>query len=233
MDEIIIGYALEAVLFIVLISIYAITVGTLLPRLLLKTKYIPGAPTDRGLRKYVFPEGRGVVYEPHPSIRKYVKLYVLFVKDGAKYIRCKLADSVSFFGYAVAVFDNQNRVIDVVKVNDTVFSDGTSKSVRLPKETSYVGFILYSVNGKRILAKEPFEYDLKKKRAFVAVVSILSSLMAVALRAVTLYVIEIVDEYASLVDIEINVLLTLLVGAVAGFICAHASVRKNWKRIIG
>ena len=233
MEEMIIRYALEAVLFLVFVSIYVFAVGTLLPRIFLKIKYTPGAPTDRGLRKYVFPEGRGIVYEPHPSIRRFVKLYILFVKDGAKYVRCKLADSVSFFGYAAVVFDNQNRVIDVVKVNDTVFADGTSRSVRLPKETSYIGFVLYSVNGKRLLGKEPFEYDAVKKKRFYIAMAAASAVMAVALRAATVSVIGIMGEYFDLVDISINILATLLVGIGAGLLCARSTVRKNWKNIVG
>ena len=232
MIEMITEYALEAVLLLVLIFAYTLTVGTLLPRWLLKLEYIPGAPTDRGLRKYVFPEGRGISYEPHPSVRKYVKQYILFVKDGSKYIKCKVADSVGFFGYAAVVFNNQNKVIDVVRVNETVSQDGTTRSVSLPKETSYIGFVLYSVNGKRVLENAPFEYHAGKKRAFIALVSLLSGAVALGLRGVITRVFTVLGEYIDLVDIEINPILTLTVGVLAGAMCATHTVRANRRRMV-
>lgn len=232
MDELIIGYILEAVLVLIFISLYTYVVGSWLPKYLLKIKYIPGTTTDRGLRKYRFPEGRGVVYEPNPSIRKYVSLYMLFVKDGAKYIKCKLADNVGFFKYAAVVFDNQDKVIDVIKVNDTS-SNGMSKSVMLPTGASYVSFVLYSVNGKNILGKEPFEYDVKKKRAFVACVAIATTFMALAMRFVTFRILDIVGEYLDLIDMEISVILTIAVGIIVGILGAHASLRANWQKRVG
>lgn len=228
--DMIIGYVLEAILMFFVFFAYAFVVGTVLPKRLLKVNYLPGMPSDRGLRKYVFPEGRGIVYEPHPSARKHVLLYMLFVKDGVKYIRCKLDESVGFFSYRVVAFDNQNRMLDVISVKDTALANGTSRSVTLPKDTSYVAFVLCSVNGKRILKSEPFAYDEKLKKIFIAATTVLTALMAIAMRSIVLRIVDIASEYADLIDIKINVILTLLVGVVIGFVGARTSVRKNWEK---
>ena len=125
-----------------------------------------------------------------------------------------------------------NNVIDVVRVNETVSQDGTTRSVSLPKETSYIGFVLYSVNGKRVLENAPFEYHAGKKRAFVALVRLLSGAVAVGLREIVMKVLAVVGEYGDLVDIEINPILTLTVGVLAGVMCATRTVRVNRRRMV-
>jgi hypothetical protein len=227
--EVIVKYVLEAILISLVFFAYTFVVGTVLPKRFLKIVYLPGGPTDRGLRKYVFPEGRGIVYEPNPSVRKYVTLYILFVKDGVKYIRCKLDGAVGFLSYKVVAFDNQNNMLDVISVSDTALSDGTSRSVMLPKDTSYVAYVLCSVNGKRILKAEPFAYDESLKRIFVISVTVLTALMALAMRSMTLNVWGIISEYVALVEMKISVILTIAVGIAAGLLGARRSVRKNWK----
>lgn len=134
-------------LFLVGIVAYALVMKNVLPRLLLKGRYRVEDKLGRGLKKYVFPSGRGVVYEPHPSIRKYIKRYALIVNDGYKYIKCQIDRQVKSFSYTVIMLNNKNKVIDVLDVNEHAGDDTESQAVLIHHETSYVGIILRSVNG--------------------------------------------------------------------------------------
>lgn len=233
MIELILGYIIEAMLYLFSMTIYVFVVGSVLPRYLLKLRYLIGEPTDRGLRKYVFPGGRGVSYEPHPNIRKYVTLYVLFAKDGVKYIRLKAREDISRISYAAVVFDSENRVVDVVKVSDTPGESGYTRSVMLPKEASYVSLLVYSVDGKRLIKTQQFAYSENKKRLFILSVVACTVAEAFVLRSFALKILEYVGEYVKLAPMEISVFATIVASTLIGLSGALITISKNRKREVG
>lgn len=149
-----IGLVIKTICFLVLfifeIILYLVVTGTVLPSIFMKVRCSIKASRDRGMKKYTFPEGRAVAYEPEPSARKYVHRYVLFVSEGYKYLKCRVDEAVGYINYTVVMFNNKNKVIDVIDVKERDLKDAETGAVRLHPDTSYISLIPNSVNGVRI-----------------------------------------------------------------------------------
>ena len=120
-----------------------------IPKHLLKIRYSVSGKLGRGLKKMVYPEGRAVVYEPHPSVRKYINKYLLFTVDGYKYLQSKIGEGVKTYTASIVVFDSKNRVIDNFEITENV-STSLSQPVKLHHKTSHIAYILTSVNGAEL-----------------------------------------------------------------------------------
>lgn len=135
-----------SILYLMFLIAYIGVISDILPKHLLRITYDTGDKLGRGLKKMVYPDGRAVVYEPHPSVRKYISKYLLFTMDGYKYLQSKIEDGVRSYTADIVCFDNRNRVIDVLEIHESAGTpDGNS--ARLHHKTSYVAYILTSVNG--------------------------------------------------------------------------------------
>lgn len=145
--------------------------------------------SDRGLQKYTYPDGRGVSYEPHPSIRKYIQRYILFTSNGYKFFKCRLDTEVKHTDFSVIMFNNKNRVIDVLDVKVTNNLGNESKMLQLHKDTSYVSVVLDSVNGMAIEHPKTFECKVWKLLAYVFAASMLNFLQLLFIR----WVIDVYD----------------------------------------
>ncbi len=108
---------------------------------------------DRGLLRVRFPEGRGVVCEPSPRVRRYIPRYALFTSEGSKYIRCRVDRRVNYIRYDVVTFDRRGRLLDVLEVAERLSSEGATRAVRLPTDTAYACVIPRKVDGE-YLGKE-------------------------------------------------------------------------------
>ncbi|MBE6684062.1 MAG: hypothetical protein E7592_00215 [Ruminococcaceae bacterium] len=182
----------EILLCLISIAIYVFAVGSVLPSWLLRLRC---SVQDRGLNKYTYPSGRGILYEPHPTLRKYVSSYILFVDNGVKYIRCKATDGVERISYSVAVFDRHGKVIEVLKTTDVIGPAGCTRRVALPKETSYVTLMLDAVNEKKIDSATQLTLDKKKGIAFGGLVVVLTVIEAFIIRAMMLKAVNLVRVY--------------------------------------
>lgn len=147
--EQIIQSILLGVLIILEIILFFVLVATAAPKIL-KNHCAIRQTADRGIKKYLYPNGRAVVYEPHPSFRKYVSQYLLFTEDGYKYLRCKLDAGVESMRYAVVMFNNRNRVIDVIDVEEKKILSDETTPVRLHPDTSYIALIPDEVNRTKL-----------------------------------------------------------------------------------
>ena len=154
---VVVNYFADFVLYIVSLSFYVFLMGKILPAVFLKTKYINGKTHDRGLKKFVHPEGRAVLYEPIPSVRKYVKSYTLFTNNGYKFFQCKTDSFVKELSYDLIQYDNKNRVVDVLKVQEALNEIGKSSPIMLHNATSYISFELIRVNELEF-EQEPHAY---------------------------------------------------------------------------
>lgn len=134
----------------VITAIYVILISSVFPKFILKVRCTEKESRDRGLKKYLFPSGRGVLYAPHPSNRGYVESYALFTHEGYKYVKCRLNENVKRLGYSVIMFNNRDKVIDVIDV-DEIISDGLeTDSLLIHQDTSYISLRINSVNGIEI-----------------------------------------------------------------------------------
>ncbi len=170
--EQIIKIILLGVLGILEIMLYFILVATAAPKIL-KNYCAIRTTSDRGLKKYVYPNGRGIAYEPHPSVRKYVPHYLLFTEDGYKYVRCQLDNGVESIYYSVVMFDRHNRVIDVIDVAETKISDRESRPVMLHADTSYIALILDTVNDVPLKHETVIRCHLWQLAVYSAVMGVL------------------------------------------------------------
>ena len=132
---------------ILVLALYVALVSDILPHLFLKLRCVMRGNLGRGLKKCVFPTGRSVLYEPHPSIRKYINKYLLFTSDGYKYVRCCFDCGVNKISYTVVMLNNNDKVIDVISVTEDVKRHGASANVMLHPDTSYVAVTVSRVNG--------------------------------------------------------------------------------------
>ena len=178
----IIEYSFAGILLMLTsLVLYVFLMSSVLPKWLLRIECSHGAGRDRGLRKYKYPTGRGVVYEPHPSVRKYVNLYALYTHNGYKYFKCKPDISVRRISYDIVIFDNKNRIIDVIGVEENLKSLGTMSTVALPRETSYVSFCLNSVGADSFKPRFSLYYSLKNVLIYGAAVAVVSFAQMLAL----------------------------------------------------
>lgn len=226
----IIRFIMEMLLYMISIAVYVFIVGSILPSRLLCLEYKEGKTNDRGIKKYSFPDGRSIVYEPHPSIRRYVKSYMLFEKDGTKYIRCTIPPEVKSIDYGAVIFDNNNKVVDVVRVSEDVCALEMSGSVKLPTETSYISFLLYEVNGKRIMKERQFDFDAKQKKIFVGITVLLTVIEAFALRFMAISVMDFLKLGDFWFGSSVNALVTLIAAIIIGLVGALLSLKSNSKR---
>ena len=126
----------------------------LYPRWILKPDYRIHRIKDRGIKRYTFPNGRAITYQPALNVRPYIKSYILSCVDGKKNFKCELAPTIVSMRYELLVYDASDKVITVLQVSDDGIRENESKSVLLPAETAYVSLILRRVNGKTV-SKEP------------------------------------------------------------------------------
>lgn len=173
MRVIIVSVATLAVLVAMLV-LYIIVMNAVLPRVFMKMKSDTAQNLGRGLKRYTYPSGRGIVYEPHPSVRKYVEKYALFTNDGYKYLQCRTGKDVSKISYSVVMIDRHDAVIDVLDVSETPKAGKKTAPLLLHQDTSYVALEIKSVNGYGIRNRGMFYYSLPLTVAYFLVTTLVS-----------------------------------------------------------
>lgn len=146
--ELIVAYVAKALVLIISMILYVYLFSTIVPKFIMKLRMVKENTRDRGLKKFVYPNGRSILYETELAVRRYVSSYALYTEDGYKYIKCKAADDVTFLKYDVYAFDNRNNIIDVIGVTESLAQDRYTTAVSLPPDTSYVRFVLRVVDNK-------------------------------------------------------------------------------------
>ena len=203
------------------LSVYTCLVGIVLPTVMLRPVYLLGGTRDRGIKKYKYPEGRAVVYEPHPSVREYLTMYTLFVNEGAKYLRCMAANGIRDVKYTVVLFDNAGKVIDAITVEDTPI-DGKMKSVILPVGTSYASVFVNRANGRALPETKLFAPDAKRGRLFFWVVSIMTVVLALIVRHT---VVMFLETFSS--PFEVDMLFVIVASFLLGALGAKMVISKR------
>ena len=164
--NIVMSYIAKGMLVLVSLSIYILLVGNVYPMLFMRLRRVFGKSADRGIRKYVFPDGRCVVYEPDMKTRGYINQYELFSLKGTKYIKCKIDPAIRELCYYVLVYDNRDKLVDTLKIYESVRKNGFTRSVKLPHDTSYVNIVLYKVNSECVSKELPVSYSMTNVIAY-------------------------------------------------------------------
>ena len=68
----------QIILCLITFIAYVYLLSEILPKYILRINFNVDTYIGRGLEKFVYPEGRAVTYEATPSVRKFVKKYILF-----------------------------------------------------------------------------------------------------------------------------------------------------------
>ncbi|MBE7084806.1 MAG: hypothetical protein E7368_01975 [Clostridiales bacterium] len=135
-------------------ALLALTLGlaviissVILPRMYLKSRYKLIKSEDRGIKKIMEKNGQTLVLEPAVKWRKYIKQYILSERGGKKQLMCKINDEIEYLSYDIALFNNRDKVFDVITIKERIDKEGFTKTVDLPEETSYVALHVNAVDG--------------------------------------------------------------------------------------
>lgn len=145
MLDLIVSYLATSLILIAGLYLFVFWMSYILPRALLCRERI--SPTDRGLKKYSFAEGRAIVYQPTTDVSPYISQYILSSVQGEKYIQCKIDETITALKYEVQAFDHRHKLMHTVEIEESeIQKTGYTQLARLNAETSYVNVVLRSVN---------------------------------------------------------------------------------------
>ncbi len=219
--EIVISYVAEILIIISSLILFVFLTASLLPSLLMKPKFSNISVRDRGIKKYTFPKGRAVSYQPDCNIEKYIPKYALLSIDGKKYLKCKLDPRVCSFAIKVIVFDSKGAPIKLIDVAQSVASAGESKAVILPAETSFVSLRLSAVNGIAFPEETLEFYSPKKLGVLFALVTVCTVAEALLLKSIFFrFANDVLPRYAGGIDggFGFTFITALIVGVLLSFI---------------
>lgn len=224
-------YIFEFVKIPIIITVFACLVGCVIPRCFLKTRYSYKEGLGRGLKKYTFPEGRGVLYEPHPSIRKYIPKYLLFTAEGYKYLKISFDAGVELISYTAVMLNNKDRVLGVLDI-DEVPKNREGSCVLLHPDTSYVSLFLRSVDGKNtdsaVAYRRPIDYAL-----YFLAVSVCCFITAFALgEIVNGIVYRLTEAVLPILDYPMVTVTFSLIGGGVGTVLSYLHSEKKGVRVI-
>ena len=171
-----------ALLFVAGLVLFGVLMKMVFPMLILKVRVDLARGLGRGYKRFVYPTGRAAVYEPHPSVRKYVNKYLLFVNDGYKYLKCRVDKGVSSLKYTVVMLNNKDKVVDTVVVNEDIGDTCEGASLLLHPDTSYVALNIDEVDGQLLKAQSHSSFSLLRLALYFAAV-LLSSFLTLLLSA--------------------------------------------------
>ena len=220
-----------SLLYLTALGVYLWLLAKIVPKYLMRIEYDASYGLGRGLKKYTYPEGRAVVYEPHPSVRKYLNKQLLFTLDGYKYVQFKLDRAVKSYSAEVLCFDNKNKVIDLLYISEGDVPAALSCPVRLPHKTSYVATVLKSVNKKQIDSPPYMKTHFSKAYLYLGVVSVLTFLEFLHVYETVNGIVGVFDKTGFTVNRALFILPSVFIGAVCLFITLFARVKKGIKVI--
>lgn len=163
-----------AVMLVAGLVVYYTLMKLVFPAYILKLRFSAEESLGRGLRKFKSKEGRAVLYEPHPAIRKYIRKYAVFSNHGMKYLKCDVDSGVSTLNFSIITFNNKNRIIDVICVDETICENKSAHTIALHDETSYVALVLNSVNGESVENEALYHYRFTDVCVYAVSVTVLT-----------------------------------------------------------
>lgn len=132
---------IKALVGVISLFLYIYLVTAVYPWLTMRLVCVRRPWRIRGVRRVTFPDGRGVVYEPDVRVRRYIPQYAILLRDGHKFLQCKLDPRVAYLRYDVVSLNRYGRMLDIVEVRETPIKRGQTQPVSLPTETAYAYLI--------------------------------------------------------------------------------------------
>lgn len=214
----ILSYVAWILLAIVSLPACVVLVSVALPHFLLQPQYQGRVPADRGIKKYRFPQGRAVVYQPAMHSRAYVEQYLLSAREGKKYITVRFRRGSWLLRYHVMAFDADNRLLKVIERKETVTPYMTVKELPLPPETAYTNLCVREVNGELQSVPDLAVYTFKQIGIYAGATVLCTVIEALLLQRVMLMIAESLLPYsqtATGLGLGFAVLSAIVVGVIA------------------
>lgn len=197
MIEIIMSYVVKTVFVALSLFLYVFLIACVFPKLFLCPSYKTVRVRDRGLKKYVFDQGRAIAYEPAPSMRKYISQYILSENCGEKFIKCKVDDRIDSLRYDVVVFGADDKVLDTVEVYEAINGKGITRAAALPLSTAYVSVCVREVNGVHVTEDATASFSAIKVALFFILTACCTVAMALMLNSLILYFADLLLRYTA------------------------------------
>ena len=178
------------------IMLYVFLVTSVLPRIFLSPLNSKGETADRGVKKYRFPEGRAVLYEPELKYRRYINKYLLYEYDGIKYVKFKLGETVRTVECEIAVYDNGGRLVKAMTVFLNTNKTRESHAVELPCEASYVRVVVRGANGMEVSSEAVAQFSFVRWAVFAGITTALTVIVGYFLRILLVFLGEQLFDYA-------------------------------------
>lgn len=188
----ILSYVAQGVFLLISLILYVLLISCVLPRLLLTVTVDPADVRDRGIKKYLFKNGRAIVYEPAIEARRYIQQYILSDHNGERFLKCKLDSRVRALKYRVVAFSADDSMLTVVDVEEPVYDAGISKAVPLPINTAYVSICVHEVNGVQVENRPIVRRSLIKTGAFVLSTVLLTVIEALMVKKTAVFVLNMI-----------------------------------------
>ncbi len=205
--------------------LYIATLGFILPRLLLRAKYVPVTLSARGIRRCYVNGKRCVVYERKHKCRKYITHYLIHESDKCKLLKCKVTPAVRQLTYDVICFDRYKKPFDVIHVKETLGSSYT-KLLALPRETSYAEIRLRRVNNKKHSSARVARHSARHIILFAICAIALTLIEALAVMAGVSYAFGGVFRENLMLHFDLRLLIATVVSTVFGlFVTWIATLR--------
>jgi hypothetical protein len=134
------------VLTILSVLVYVTLVAVILPAVFLKSSRKHSSIQDRGFKKVQEQDGGYCLYEPEPSVRRYISEYAISETPEGKRLVCKTNGEISYLDYDVALYGRDNKIFRTVRIRELLAGNGYTREVRLPYTCSYVSLTLNRVD---------------------------------------------------------------------------------------
>ena len=230
--EIVASYVAKALMLFTSMFLYVYLFSSIIPRFIMKLGCKKENTNDRGIKKFIYPDGRCILYEPELKVRDYVSSYAIYTENGYKWLKAKAAQGVRRIRFDVYTFNNKNELIDIIEGNALIGSDGYSGEMMLPPETSYARFVLRKADSRYASNEVIAVYAIWRYIVCAAVVA-----MATACESMLIYVLaKDLMINALRIRIELSGLLLMMVFTVGiSLLVAGLTIlayRRNCKKVI-
>ncbi len=224
-------YIESGLLAFVAMVLYWILIGSVVPRVTMRLQWKKQDLAVRGIRRVTFPGGRGVVYQPEPHVRRYVRQYAIFSENGDKYLRCQLDPRVKHMRYDVVSFTAGGKLLDMISVDEQITHEGKTQMIALPTKTAYAYIIPRQIDDAYENSDAVVSYRKAGMVWFVILTVILTALMSFFLyQGLDPIFDKLIKPYRSVEGITV-ILRGLLFGAGVALL-GLLSFRKRMKKVI-
>lgn len=227
MIENIMTYVSGAIILLVGLFAYVYLIAYVLPLFLIRPVYNNDKIGDRGIKKYIFDNGRAIVYDPSIEVKKYIDQYVLFDDGKKRCLQCKITDDVYSIKLRVLTFDSSDKPLGVFIAKDLATGKNTTGIIELPIETAYVSIEVAEVNNNRMNLETRVGFSVVKLGIYCLSTVIITVIEAILIKTALLMVADAAFGYSNAVGrgMAFTVFTALLLGLAASvlIVMTHSS----------